>query len=161
VYRKLRIWLTSASILEAILWPFMIQTWILVPPSAKTAGNRIILLLLVKFKNWSTLSIMVHTRVNITDILYSITKWISKLTHPNLKQNKRNYAHTLLNVLSIKMIIKPTPIFVLSRSIALIENSTQRSIRKSRITGTNQFTELWVIFKHNYKRNQNIFLKYS
>ena len=82
---------------------------------------------------------MVYTRVNITDILHDITKWISKLTHPNLKQNKKNHTYTLLNILSVKMIIKPTPFFVLSRSIALIENSTQRSIRKSRITGTNQF----------------------
>jgi len=131
-----------------------------VPPSAKTAGNGIILFLLVRFKNWSTLSIIVHIRVNITDISHGITKWILELTYPNLKQNKRNHAHTLLNVLSVKVIIKPTPIFVLSRSIALIENNTQRSIRKSRITGTNQFAYLWVVFKHNYKRNQNIFSKH-
>ena len=117
----------------------MMQTWFLVPSSAKTAGNGIILLLHIRFKNWSTLSTMVHTRVNITDILHGITKWISKLTHPNLKQNKRNHAYTLLNVLSVKVIIKPTPIFVLSRSIALIENRTQKSIKKSRIIGTNQF----------------------
>jgi len=92
--------------------------------STKTAGNGITLLLLVKFKDQSALSAVVHTRVNITDILHGVTKQISKSTHPYLKQNKKNHDLTHLNILTAKVIIKPTPICVLSRSINSIESGT-------------------------------------
>ena len=138
----------------------MVQIWILASPSTKTTRNRVTLLLLVGLKNQSALSTIIYTKVNITNISYSIVKWISKLTHLDLKQNKGNHTPTLLNALTVKMIIKLTLFFALSRSIASIENSTWRSIRKSGITGTNQFSQLWTVFKYKYKRNQNIFSKH-
>ena len=131
VGKMLRVWSIGASTLEYTLWPFIVQTWTLVFLSAKTAKNRIILLLLIKFKDWSALSAIVHTRVNISDISYGVVKQISKSTHPDLKQNIGNCVLTCLNALTAKAIIKLTPICALSGSINLIESSTWRSIKKS------------------------------
>jgi len=89
--------------------------------SAKTAGNGITPLLLVKFKDQNALSIVVHTRVSTTNISYDIAKQISKSTYLYLKQNKRNYVLTHLNTLTAKAIIKLTPICAFSRSINLIK----------------------------------------
>jgi len=62
------------------------------------------------------------TRVNITGILHGVARRISKLICPDLKQNKKNHASTLLNALTAREIIKLTSIFACFGSIDLTEN---------------------------------------
>ena len=65
-----------------------------------------------------------YTKVNIINNLHSTIKQTTRPIHLSLKQNKKNYVLTHLNVLIAKEIIKQIPISVLSGSIASIGNGT-------------------------------------
>ena len=56
------------------------------------------------------------------------------------------------------MIIKLTLTYILSRNTSLIENNTQRNIKKSNMTGISQFTQPWAVFKNDYNKI-NIFFQ--
>ena len=77
-------------------------------------------------------NITVYTKSNITDILHSITKQTSKQIHQDLKPSKKNHIHIVSNVLTIKVIIKPTLIIILSRNIILTKSGIPRNIRSFR-----------------------------
>jgi len=79
-----------------------------------------------------------YTKVNIINNLHSTIKQTTRPIHLSLKQNKKNYVLTHLNVLIAKEIIKQIPISVPSGSIASIGNGTLQNTRKSGKIGPNQ-----------------------
>jgi len=79
-----------------------------------------------------------HTKVNIINNLHSTVKQTTRPIHLSLKQNKKNYVLTYLNVLIAKDIIKQIPISVSFGSIASIGNGMLQDTRKSETIGPNQ-----------------------
>ena len=117
--------------------------------------------MLANFKSWNVLSIVDLTKPNITAILSSVVRQISRQTLPDLKLSRTNCDHTHLNTQTTKAITKLIQILVLFGSIALTKNSTQKSIRNSGKLGTTQFTQLWMLFKHDYQESQDILTEHS
>jgi len=68
--------------------------------------------------------------LNTTVTLLGVAKQIQKLTLLDLKQNRVNYTLTHLNAQTVKEIIKPTPINVLSSDTTLTENDIPRNINQ-------------------------------
>ena len=103
--------------------------------NVKTVENGDILLFCTELKVQNASNTMNHTIVNIISTLHGAVRQISRSICPDLKQNKGNHVLTCLNALTAKKIIKQTPIYVCSKSIALTRNSILRNIKKSEITG--------------------------
>ena len=138
------------------------QTWILVFPSAKTAGNGVIPLSHAEYKEQSVSNAMAPTSPNTTENLVDAAKLILKLTHLDWKLKRASYAPIHSNVPTAKETTKPTPTPACFGDITSIENGMWKSTLRSVRTGHNQFILKWTAsLTNDCAKSQNFFTKCS
>jgi len=104
---------------------------------------------------------MNHIRPDIIDNFPGAAKQTLRVIYQSLRQNRTNHALTLLNTWIARVIIKLIWIYVPSGNIVLIRDGIPRNTKNFKKSENNQLAQLWVVFKHDYQRNQNLFTKYS
>jgi len=83
------------------------------------------------------LNAIVHTKLNTTINLHSVTRLTSRPIFLGLKLNKVNYAYILSNMQTVKTIIKLTQIYILFGNIDSIGNNILKSIKNFMIVENN------------------------
>jgi len=77
------------------------------------------------------------------------------------KPNRMNYALIHSNVWTAKEITRLTQTYALFRDTTLIKSGISKNIRSSKKSGISQFTQLWAVTRHDFKKSTIIFTEYS
>jgi len=135
------------------------KIWTLVSSNTRIAGSEDTLCLPVMLKNRDVSNVMGLTRSNITTIWLGIIKQTLRLTLYILKPNRVNHILIHSNAWTVKVITRWILTHAYSGDIALIRNGILKSIKNSGISKTSQFAQPWAVFKYDFKKSQNFFIK--